>query len=197
MSTIYIFDIDRTIANNDEREKLLVEHCVHCAQSVAGGLCYRCGKRNVYVPASAWDLFMDPAGFRNDVPYPSAVGLLDLLRSQGAQIHYITGRNDGGRVETEEWLRIHAGRVETEELVMRPELGFNFEHEPASIYKERAFLYLKGKYSLPGDTFVFFDDDEYVLNMYKHYGITFKCPDVWSLINVYGKDRSEEPNLTK
>ena len=193
MKTVYVFDIDSTIANNDHRAALLEKRCSVCLHSpVPQGHhqpCPVCGSTVSKITQSSWDAFLDADLVAKDAPIPRAIACLERLRSMGAHITFITGRNvrKMGPV-TKAWLRDHAGWDEkSETLYMRQP---DEEGMTASVYKERALQRLKDDLG-EECVFIFFEDDHHVFNLYNKHGIVVKCPEAWDFICPEGA-RGEE-----
>ena len=204
-NVVFIFDIDSTVANTDKRASLLKDVCVVCLDEVIAmesakdsrnsqSYCPTCRSHvESKIPQGSWDSFCDPDNFDMDTPYPTAIKLINRLRKQGNHVHYITGRNETGREQTEAWLAKHIDRWEVgsrERVIMRPVTMRNVQ---ASVYKRNAFVNFKDEMNFPEETtFFFFEDDEYVFPVYAEYGIVVKCPDAWDSILPDG-NTSEEP----
>ncbi len=202
-NVVFVFDIDTTLANTDERAKVLKEVCNTCLtetyrtsqafhDSEGDVFCPTCRKYNpdTKVPQSAWDAFCDPDKFVLDTPMPEAVKFVKQLREKCNHIYFLTGRNEDARSATEAWLFNHYGREHygEEKLVMRP---LSMRSVAASIYKEQAFLNEIQSQEADGSTFFFFEDDEYVFSMYSKYGIVVKCPEAWETFNPPGNESGE------
>lgn len=198
MKTIWVFDIDSTIANNNHRAALLQKRCNVCLYSPMPqphhAPCPNCGGTTASPTQESWDAFLDVDLVAKDSPIPGAIEVLDKLRSHGAEIRFLTGRNDPDMGDvTRAWLRDHAGwQEDSEPLYMR-------SHEErglaASVYKERALKRLKddvGEECL----LVFFEDDPHVFNLYNKHGIVVKCPEVWQFFCPEGA-RGAEPKLKR
>ena len=180
MRTIWLFDIDTTLACSAHRDSLLVKTCSMCLHSpVSSMACPVCSGTSVSIPQSSWDAFMDPAVLAQDVPIAAAQTVMTHLRLLGNEIHFITGRREAstGQV-TKSWLREHYGYEEASELLMmRQDVDYNVA---ASVYKERALIRLKEKLGLENDTmFIFFEDDSHVFPVYSKYGLVVRCPEGW------------------
>lgn len=180
MRTIWVFDIDSTVANNNARAALLQKRCNVCLYSPCpigvGNACPNCGGDSFVFSQESWDTFLDTSLIAKDTPIVGAVRVLTLLREQNQDICFLTGRNEGLRQVTESWLLNHAGwQSDKEPLLMRPmeETGLS-----ASIYKERQLQrYLS---TLPDKPFlVFFEDDPHVFNVYSKHGLVIRCPEAW------------------
>lgn len=174
-STIFIIDIDTTIANTDERAKLLKRVCDSCGLSEADmDTCLWCGG-HLMTPQSSWDAFIHPAVMHMDTPEPKAQAAIHRMRELGMEFHFLTGRNEGLREVTEDWLRKHMDWDSTQEsLIMRP----IDDRGPASVCKEALFLAFRGP-DLDKHSYVFMEDDPYVFRMFSKYGIVVKCPEGW------------------
>lgn len=183
MRTVYIVDIDSTIANNNHRADMLEKQCIVCLHVPMPvkhhAPCPNCGNTISKVTQSSWDSFLDPEAVYQDAPIEKAIQVLNRMRQLGFEIHFITGRNEGytGDV-TKRWLKEHAGwNPDTECLIMRQasESGM-----AASKYKAVAFERLKEQCGFDDSTtYVFFEDDPHVFGVYERYGIVVRCPEGW------------------
>jgi len=180
MKTVFVIDIDTTIADTDERAKLLEKECMLCLDKVPAGkgsLCPTCGSADHKVSPSSWDAFLGPDVLSLDKPFPKAQAALHAMAVHGMEFHFITGRREGLRVPTTVWLEEHFGYDPARSsLIMR---GPDYENVAASVYKEDAFNRLKRIRGLTNTSFIFFEDDPYVFRVYQQYGIVIKCPEGW------------------
>lgn len=184
MTTYCIIDIDTTIANNDHRAVLLQRTCLACGATVGHehrAVCV-CGGERFHAPQSSWDSFLDPQLVLADTPQPHAREVLDALRYKtGHRIVFLTGRNEKLREVTLSWLQQHMNLLPSEPVIMRPE---ELRHTPASQFKREAFLgFLRKEHISLDSTFLFFEDDRYVMGVWQKYGIVFQCPEVWQYLN--------------
>jgi hypothetical protein len=180
-TTIFIIDIDSTIADNDHRAGYLDKECIVCLSKVPTKhrtLCPNCGSEDHRITQSSWDKFLSPEAVMRDKPVKKAQEALFRMRELDIPFHFLTGRGENLRQVTEDWLGIHIARDPGREaLVMRSEA---YEGLPASVYKERALKELIRDQDLPADsTFIFMEDDPHVFRMYQQYGIVVRCPEGW------------------
>lgn len=193
MRTIWIFDIDSTLADNDHRAALLHKQCNACLYSpVPAGHhapCPNCGCTSASISQESFDKFLDIDLVSKDKPIEKAVKALNRIREMGGEVKFITGRGElrMGAV-TRAWLRDHAGWQEaSEELVMRAE---DEEDLRASVYKERAVQRIKDQAGEPV-LFIFFEDDPHIFNVYNKHGLCVKCPGAWDFICPEGSPHEE------
>lgn len=198
MNTYFVFDIDTTLANNDERAKVLHPNCVVCGVQLVSTdgsrrqdtwCCPMCGGTDATIPQKSWDNFCNPDMMSMDSPIPKAQEFMRALRGFGGSIHFVTGRNEKSRSVTETWLATHYGYAPggNELLLMRTGA---FAGLPASVYKERAVQILKEKLD-PG-LFIFFEDDPFVFSMYQKHGLVVRCPEAWDHFIPSGRPRTLE-----
>jgi hypothetical protein len=129
------------------------------------------------IAQSSWDTFLSPELMALDEPVVEGTECIHKMRKLGIEFHFVTGRNEGLRPVTEEWLRKYVGwNPERESLYMR---GPKDANTPASVYKEGALKQLIEDHDAEDAAFIFFEDDEYVFRMYSKYGICVKCPEGW------------------
>jgi hypothetical protein len=195
---VFIVDIDVTIADGSHRIHLLKPYCAQCGgaakvsflghdQLRAEGTCVNCDHDIFKVPLSSWIDFTAPHLLANDEPVAKAQAVL-AKAAPFADIHYITGRNNGGREVTEAWLTEHFGfDPKINKLLMRKEDSYTerrgVTHLPASLHKRSCFAELMQQCGYSGkELFLFFDDDVSALEMYAEYGIVFKAPECWDTI---------------
>lgn len=180
MKTVFVIDIDTTIANNDHRAALLEKECMVCLSKVGSeqrAVCPNCGSTDHKISQSSWDSFLDPEQLRLDTPVTKAQDVLYKMRELGMEFHFITGRNESLRDVTEDWLKEHFGwDMDRESLIMRPQKHSN---TAASTYKEDALKTLIKDRNLKNARFIFMEDDPFVFRMYQQYGIVIKCPEGW------------------
>lgn len=181
MSVTFIIDIDTTIANNDHRASFLEKECIACLQKVGfehRPTCKACGGTDHRITQGSWDKFLSVDLLRDDVPVEKAQTAIHRMRELHIPFHFITGRNEGLRQVTEDWLVEHFGWNSTKErLCMRAEAHKGMS---ASVYKERAFNELRQSIpALEHSSFIFMEDDPHVFRMYSKYGIVIKCPEGW------------------
>ena len=137
MKTI-LFDLDGTIANIDHRR-------IHLEKSVPD-----------------WESFNNELG--NDTPNKPIVELYNTLwEIKRFEIIIVTGRMEGTRKITEEWLK--SNNIPFERLVMRPNKDFRPDHE----IKKEILTKLKAENK---DILFTVDDRQQVVNMWRSSGIT-------------------------
>lgn len=200
-NTVLVFGIDSTLADNSARAELLARVCTVCLGKYSTPIGHRtafCDTCRKYtkpkIVQGTWDKFMDPAAFAMDVPVLGAAEFVKHVRELGYTIVYLTGRHERGRAATKEWLNLHMGRTNGEELVMR-----DADNTPASQMKEKLFLrlmrVLESGHRIPNQ-YIFFEDDPHVFEMYRQYGFVLKCPEAFTLgiLNPEG-DKMPEPTI--
>jgi hypothetical protein len=184
MTTVHIFDIDTTIANNTHRAELLTRTCVVCLApkgSAHRAPCPTCHKETASRTAQEdWDTFFDPALVIKDTVQPKSLLYANKLRARRANVHFLTGRSEPLREVTELWLTTKFNKQDGEELIMRPEVEDGLL---ASQFKERALHRLSVASGYGPDTmFFFYEDDPHVLGMYGKHGIVVQCPEAWEYL---------------
>lgn len=164
MATFCIIDIDTTIANNDHRDPLLVR-----------------GEDGEFTQES-WNAFMHPDAVVLDAPQEHALHVLNHMRAMDFTVVFLTGRNESHRAVTDLWLVRHMGKTPLEDLVMRPAEKFDV---PATTCKESMFLaWVETNLGPENDaSFLFFEDNKHVLQVWKKYGLVFQCPVAWVSLN--------------
>lgn len=201
MRPVAIIDVDTTLANNDHRAKDLKRFCVKCAQPMVGShfdavlpVC-ACGSSEYAIPQNIWDAFLAPEQMLLDTPQPHALEVLEDLRKHRWWIVFMTGRNEKYRSITEQWLNRNMNRrVLSEVVLMRSQAMAGL---PASVVKEQMFLDWRSKQNLVNNTFVFFEDDRFVLGMWKSYGMVHLCPEAWASMNPVVHNRDIEPAFNR
>jgi phosphoglycolate phosphatase-like HAD superfamily hydrolase len=129
-----VFDIDGVLAD--------VRHRLHHVQS----------------PPKNWDLFF--ASMDEDPLLPEGQTLAREWVSNGAQIAYLTGRNESHRATTQTWLEANA--LPPGRLLMRPDR----DRRPARLYKPEALQRL----ARDGSIVVVVDDDLAVIETLRAQG---------------------------
>ena len=115
-----------------------------------------------------------------DTPVAKAQDIIHHWRKCGLEFHFLTGRNEGLREVTEEWLkRYFSFDPSKEALKMR---SLDQEEVPASKYKESAFLQLRSERNLQDCIFLFCEDDPYVFRVFAKYGMCLQCPEGWEFL---------------
>lgn len=193
MTTVWILDIDTTLADNTHRHELLQKQCRICLSPVPGkhrSTCDNCGSSEIHTPQAGWDAFTDPVHVLNDKPVEAAQRAVDHFRKLGIEHHYLTGRSDSAKDATQEWLTNHFGfDPGVSKLMMRSK---HHRGVAASDYKEMQFLAFKANYPV-GTQFIFAEDDQYVFTMYSKYGVVLRCPEAWEHLFPKGNNRQLEP----
>lgn len=174
---IAVFDIDGTLANHSHRAALLRKRCNVCLHEPLPvghhAPCPLCGSTMSTPTQESWDAFLEPDLMLQDPPIVAGVELVHRFRDLGAYIAFITGRREDAHGEvTRDWLRMYAGRLDGEPLIMRCHTE---EDISASVYKERAINTLKAHIGEDG-TYLFFEDDVHVFPVYDKHGIVIRCP---------------------
>ena len=135
---------------------------------------------------SSFDQFLKPELLLQDVPYAKGIRFVTKLLTQGAHVVFLTGRNEGLRSVTEQWLQEHLPLSRYMKVLMRPQ----GDPRPASQVKEELFLsHVLSVY--PGD-FVFIDDDLHVLKMFSDYGAVLHAPHCWDVLMPDFPETSEQ-----
>lgn len=167
----YIFDIDGTLAN--------MNHRMHHIQE---------GNND-------WKKFMDPELVAKDVPYERGIQLCKRLYEQGANILFVTGRNEGLRKVTSEWLNNHLGhKLHESYLQMRP----LDDYRVASVYKNGVLKKFLKESKILGSSGLAFDDDDYMTSVYERYGLLhLHAPSCWDTVHILKTDLPEETTLRK
>lgn len=170
----FIVDIDQTLANHDHRTVHLEHFCSTCQQVIEKP----CGDEgcDMSYTQSSFDQFLKPELILQDTPYEKGIRFITKLLDQGVYVVFLTGRNEGLRSVTEQWLREHLPLPKYMNVLMRPQ----GDSRPASQVKEGLFLtHVLSRY--PGD-FVFIDDDLHVLKMFSDYGTVLRAPHCWDVL---------------
>lgn len=178
---VAVIDIDTTIANNDARAELLQKNCIVCGGAKTHqphSTCPTClVETDDKITQESWDMFLRPDLMALDEPVRKGVDAIKRMRKHDIEFHFVTGRNEGLREVTEQWLRQYVGWDSAREsLIMRTKAESN---TAASVYKEAALQRLIEERDLQGVSFIFFEDDPWVFSMYGKYGICVKCPEGW------------------
>lgn len=150
---IIVIDIDGTVANNDHRA-----HHVDTA------------KPN-------WEAFLQPHLVAKDTLVPGAKKAIEHFQELRYKIVFLTGRNEGLRPTTSQWIQEHLGiEVNDDTLIMR-NTGNMLK---ASEYKREQAQGLKS--NNPVEQFLFIDDDKYSWRSYSDIGVVLRAPECWDSI---------------
>ena len=110
--------------------------------------------------------------------------VFELADKLNADIYFLTGRSEGFKDQTQKMLKKYKEEMGIEHdvknipLYMRPN-----ESGPVKSYivKEKILLrQLLPKH--PGANFIFFEDEEENIKMFKQYGMVFESPECWPRI---------------
>lgn len=100
-----------------------------------------------------------------DAPIQPIIRLIEVLRRQGLQMVFVSGRDGSCRSETEQWLKTHAFKDHGEQLLMRP-AG---DTRPDSIVKREIYdASISGHYNVAW----VLDDRNQVVDMWRSLGLT-------------------------
>ena len=192
MTTIYLVDIDGTVADNSHRRPLLQFECFSCLSHVQGKaqstqedfVCPHCGCCDGRPTSESWWRFNEPSQLLLDAPVVGSQKGIKALEAAGNPVHYLTARGLDQRDVTLEWLVCHFDfNVENHILVTR-EQDLYKEHDKSAVFKERALKQLTHQFNERyGDhRLVFIDDHLPNLKMFRRHGIALKSPEVWSAL---------------
>lgn len=133
--------------------------------------------------------FLSEEKLLQDGVVPGAERLLEFADRIGAQIIFLTGRNEYCRNATRKWLIKNFGkRVAGFQLLMRPPELYGAMY--TSEAKEQMFLNWRdapwrasecvlGK---TPDRFIFLEDEDYTVEKYSKYGLVLQAPQCWEAI---------------
>jgi hypothetical protein len=129
------------------------------------------------ISQESWDTFLRGDLMALDPPVKPAVEAIRAMRAHDMEFHFITGRNEGLREVTENWLKQYVDfDSKRESLKMRPIASAEVS---STVYKEQALKDLIVERGLEDASFFFYEDDPWVFGMYSKYGIVLKCPEAW------------------
>lgn len=152
MKSVYIFDIDGTIAD--------CSHRLHHIQPPAGLIHFEPGETD-WKPD--WDTFYSLCV--NDKPIDNVCHLLRILQMKPyIEIIFITGRSEKWREHTVEWLK-RQGCLHPVYLLMRADGDHRPDYE---IKKEIYDEHIKDKFNVLG----VFEDRDQVVQMWRNMGLT-------------------------
>jgi hypothetical protein len=188
MNLIFVVDIDGTLADNSHRAALLEYVCIACGTKVSGEQCSACGGADTEPLQSSFDSFMDPTLIALDAVAPGAAEAIASLRSLATgKIVFLTGRRETTADSTKLWLAEKVGWLPGKEpLIMRSAKHFDL---PASKYK----LIQADKLSRenPDSSFMFFEDDPHIFDVFRRFGVVLKAPECWKHWNPRGSTERE------
>jgi hypothetical protein len=166
--TIFIVDIDGTISNSIPRIKKICNDM---------GIKFPCNLDKTWTKELMKE-FLD-----NSLMDPVIDGshkLFPLAYKSGAEIVFLTGRNEVGREKTRQWLVDVFNASKENPLLMRPA---SMEKERSDLCKEKVFVDLV--YNIrPSATYIFFEDCEKTAKLYSKYGVVLKAPQCWDTIRI-------------
>lgn len=177
--TIFIFDIDNTLADNSKRFHNLDKQCVSCLADWRD-FC-SCGG-DYRITKTGWRSFRDPDALMADQPFPEAVALVQRLQRNSVRHHYITGRSEELRDVTTAWLKKYFGfsQFDAPRLMMHPG-----NPEITSVRSKLTNLQALDNeiHGLGGSAaYMIFEDDSAAIKAYSSFGTVFRTPDVWGSV---------------
>jgi len=186
MTTIYVLDVDGTIANNEHRARLLYHECHQCLTGMDGltgpgqFVCPHCGCMDSKATSASWDRFNDLSLMEQDTPIPRTQKCVKALESLGYPVHYLTARYLSQREVTLGWLQVHFGFDASKQYLLTRDTDDH--HGPKSHeFKENAVKQLRAlcdsQYENPN--YVFVDDKSSNLKMFSRHGLSLKAPEFW------------------
>jgi hydroxymethylpyrimidine pyrophosphatase-like HAD family hydrolase len=162
---IFVFDIDGTLADYSHREHLLSKVDKISLEEI---------RERMPVDLIA-----------KDVPFPEAQVAFKYLMRFATSCYFVTGRREYLREVTTNWLKEH---FEISKLRFDLFMRSDSEMNTASAFKKRVF----SKLIFPSIGFVknihdevmteqilAFEDDKFVIDVYKKYCIVLKAPECW------------------
>ena len=155
--SLIVLDIDQTVSNNDHRA-----HLVECA-------------------TPDWPAFLAPELVIKDTLITGAKKGVNKLIKGNHKIVFLTGRNEGLRDVTKEWILKNLDiKVDHRTLLMR-KLD---DLRTPSAYKRSQLSRLYYDYGDPSQ-YIYIDDDLHCLKMAQEFGaVTLKAPECWGVLNV-------------
>ena len=103
--------------------------------------------------------------------------LPSLLKSLDAQITFITGRGSQSREATENWIWKNFPTLNGSPVLMREDGGYdNTAEYKFNVFKEKVYS--------PNSSYIFFDDDEDLLEKYAQYGLAMRAPECWKAMRI-------------
>jgi hydroxymethylpyrimidine pyrophosphatase-like HAD family hydrolase len=164
-----IIDIDGTLADNSHREGHINKN------------------------PKDWETFLKPELVAQDSVLPGAQRGIENLRNQKHELIFLTGRNEGLRLVTADWLQQHFGLVVNEEwLLMRPIGNMLKPTEYKREQIQRLVTTIDRSHGL-----VFVDDDPFMWPIYREYGLCLKAPDCWQVLFPEAQNLPEETHWRK
>lgn len=154
MNTLFVIDIDGTVADS-----------VHRDHFVSGP-----GPKD-------WVSFFAPELVKLDPVLDGARAGVHRLMARTVPLVFLTGRAEMARKCTTDWLLDKLGLyVNHSTLLMRAE----GDRRPAVLYKRDRVVELRKRF--PEEHLVFADDDVEVHEMYWEFGLPLKAPQCWHVI---------------
>lgn len=187
MTTVWIVDIDGTIANLKHRLHVLKKACVSCGGQFSyythKDSCTYCGSDVFKTTSKSWEEFQDPLLVRLDDPVKTAQAVIRKAMDHNIHVHYITAREYRTREQTQFWLEEHFGFTRDKNKLLTRDFGEdtrNFKNYQSKEQKLNQLKMLCGYTSQ--DSFFFMDDDKANLDMFSKYGITMLAPYCWEIM---------------
>ena len=192
MPTVYVIDVDGTIAQNEHRAVHLVYQCLQCLNfekgvvDPDGFLCTHCGCMDGKPTKESWDHFEDPKLVALDIPVLGAQAGIRALIAGGHPVHYLTARGPELYSTTHAWLQQHFNFDGIQQTLTTRSVASKESKQPAHEFKEEEVFKLKHTLDQQYSDYnlVFLDDHKDNLKMFSKHGIAFKAPEFWNLMHV-------------
>lgn len=190
MTTIYILDVDGTLANCEARARLLQHECIQCLGVLSGikssrdFVCPYCGCMDANMTSESWDTFCADHLVLQDGVISGSKNCVKALEALGHPVHYLTARPLESYDITLEWLKRHFGFNSENQILQTREAGCRV---PSDEFKDKAFRKMKFILDERHDNpnYVFVDDNHDNLRMFSGHGLAFEAPHFWDAMHTY------------
>lgn len=189
MTTIYILDVDGTVADCEHRARLFEFECNQCLTRLSGLLgdwefvCTHCGCQDGRATDASWEVFNSPDLMFQDTPLAGAQKGVKALEALGHPVHYLTARGPEHHEVTLKWLQQHFDFDSTKQIL---QTRVTSERLNSAKFKEQMVEKLKFMFGeqYENPTYVFVDDKVENLQMFARHGLAFQSPAFWQAMHT-------------
>lgn len=166
MNLYFIVDLDGTICNSIPRIKKMCE---------TFGISSEADLDQEWTSEQMME-FLSEQNLVQDEVVVGAERLFNMARKVGAEVVFLTGRNEYARKGTEKWLEKHFGEEALLCKLLMRSIDRCGEYSP--LVKEDVFLDFRDSLASPS-RFIFFEDQQDTAQRYSKYGLVLMSPKCW------------------
>ena len=184
MTTIFILDVDGTVADCTARARLLEYECMQCLGMLSGiessrdFECPHCRCMDSHMTDESWQMFIAEHLVIQDGLIRGSKKGVKALEALGHPVHYLTARPLESYEVTMQWLKQN---LDFDDAIHTLQTRDEGDRTSSHVFKEAAFLKIKftmdEQYNAPDYAFV--DDNHQNLKMFARHGLAFDAPHFW------------------